>query len=86
MAYLVFLKPAAERERRKLPLEIRTRINQSLIDLESTPRPTGVTKMTGGNDRWRIRIGDYRIIYTIDDNAQHITVLRIAHRREVYRD
>ncbi|MEK7726834.1 MAG: type II toxin-antitoxin system RelE/ParE family toxin [candidate division KSB1 bacterium] len=86
MSYFVFLTPAAERERRKLPSAIKTRINQSLLGMETDPRPAGVTKMTGGHDRWRIRVGDYRVIYSIDDHAKHITVLRIAHRREVYRD
>jgi len=85
MTYTVVLKPLAGRERRKLPPDIRTRVNQALIDLEMNPRPAGSTKLIGPKDRWRIRVGDYRIIYTIDDAAQQITVLRIAHRREVYR-
>lgn len=86
MTYTILLKPAAERERRKLHPDVKTKINQALLDLEINPRPTGAAKLTGGNDRWRIRIGDYRVIYTIEDHAHLITVLRIAHRREVYRD
>jgi len=85
MTYHIVLTPAAERERRKLPNDIRTRINQALLDLEVNPRPAGSTKLIGHKDRWRIRVGDYRVIYIIDDPAQQLTVLRIAHRREVYR-
>jgi len=83
--HVVVLVPAAAREHRKLSPEIRRRINQSLLNLESNPRPAGTSKLSGSQDRWRIRVGDYRIIYSIDDEAQRVTILRIAHRREVYR-
>lgn len=86
MAFLVLLTPAAERERRKLPHDVKPRVNQALLSLETDPRPAGVTKMSGAHDRWRVRVGDYRVIYAIDDHAQRVTVFRIAHRREVYRD
>ena len=85
MAYAVSLLPAAEREWRKLPHEIRPRVNRALLSLENEPRPHGAAKLSGSSDRWRIRVGDYRIIYQIDDVAREITVLRIAHRRQVYR-
>jgi mRNA interferase RelE/StbE len=85
VTYNVLLRPAAERERRKLPPEVRPRINQALLDLEDEPRPHGVTKLSGYANRWRIRVGNYRVLYQIDDQAQEVTVLRIAHRREAYR-
>ena len=85
MAYTVLLLPAAEREWRKLPPEIRTRVNRALLALEDTPRPHGLIKLSGSSNRWRIRVGDYRVIYHIDDAAREVTVLRIAHRRQVYR-
>ena len=85
MTYAVLLLPIAEREWRKLPREIQPRINRALLALEGTPRPHGVTKLSGSSDRWRVRVGDYRIIYHIDDAACQVTVLRIAHRRQVYR-
>ena len=85
MAYTVLLLPAAEREWRKLPREIRTRVNRALLALEDTPRPRGVTKLSGSSDRWRIRVGDYRVIYRTDDAAREVTILHIAHRRQVYR-
>lgn len=86
MIYTILLMPAAERERRKLPSNIRMRIDQELLGLETNPRPLGVSKLAGGNNRWRIRVGDYRVIYAIEDDTPLITVFRIAHRREVYRD
>lgn len=86
MIYTILLTPAAERERRKLPSNIRMRIDQELLGLETNPRPLGVSKLAGGNNRWRIRVGDYRVIYAIEDDTRLITVFRIAHRREVYRD
>jgi len=85
VAYAVSLLPAAEREWRKLSREILPRVSSALLALEDEPRPRGVAKLSGGSDRWRIRVGDYRIIYEIDDAAHEITVLRIAHRRDVYR-
>lgn len=68
--YTVLLSPVAERERRKLPATIRPRINKALLKLEANPRPRGTTKLSGSKNRWRIRVGDYRLIYTIDDDAE----------------
>lgn len=85
MPYTVLLVPAAERDRKKLPPEIRSRITQTLLALEQDPRPPSVTKLSGTANRWRVRIGDYRILFEVDDKAQAVLVLRIAHRREAYR-
>ena len=85
MAYAVHMRSSAERERRRLQGHIRQRINQHLLQLESEPRPTGVEKLVGRPNSWRIRVGDYRILYEIDDSNQCVTVYRIAHRREAYR-
>jgi mRNA interferase RelE/StbE len=85
MAYTVSLLPASEREWRKLPREIRDCVNRTLLALEELPRPHGVAKLAGSLDRWRIRVGDYCIIYRVDDAEHEVVVLRIAHRRQVYR-
>lgn len=85
MAYTVLLRPAAERDSQKLPATIRSRVVTTLFALEQNPRPQGVVKLAGSPDRWRIRVGDYRILFEIDDPAQTVLVLRIAHRRDVYR-
>jgi mRNA interferase RelE/StbE len=64
---------------------MRSRISQILLSLEQNPRPPGVFKLSGRENQWRLRVGDYRIVYEIDDTAELVTVLRIAHRRQVYR-
>ena len=60
------------------------RIVPRLEGLASEPRPPGCKKLRGGDNEWRIRIGDYRAVYEIDDVAKTVDVTRIAHRREVY--
>ena len=85
MPYTVLLRPAADRDRRSLPPDTHQRIAQALLSLEADPRPSGVAKLAGSHARWRIRVGDYRIIYEVDDSSLQVLILRIAHRREVYR-
>jgi mRNA interferase RelE/StbE len=60
------------------------RIMPRLERLAGAPRPPGCKKLRGGDNEWRIRVGDYRVVYVIDDVAKTIDVTRIAHRREVY--
>ena len=84
MAYIVRLKPRAERDLDRLPIGVARRIWQKLLALEEEPRPPGAFKLEG-SDGFRIRVGDYRIVYLIDDRAQVVDVVRVAHRREVYR-
>ena len=84
MAYAVHMLSSAERERRRLRGHIRQRINRRLLQLESEPRPSGVEKLVGRPNSWRIRVGDYRILYEIDDSNQRVIIHRIAHRRDVY--
>ncbi|MDE2726031.1 MAG: type II toxin-antitoxin system RelE/ParE family toxin [Gemmatimonadetes bacterium] len=84
MAYAVHMRSSAERERRRLQGHIRQRINRHLLQLESEPRPSGVEKLVGRPNSWRIRVGDYRILYEIDDANQRVIINRIAHRRDVY--
>lgn len=69
---------------RKLPRVICSQIDHAIEELAELPRPTSVKKLAGGKG-WRIRIGDYRVIYDIDDTARTITIGRVMHRREVYR-
>jgi mRNA interferase RelE/StbE len=85
MPFGVLLSTAAERDRRKLPPEIRSRITRTFLALEQDPRPPGVAKLSGTANGWRIRVGDYRILFEVDDEAQTVLVLRVAHRREAYR-
>ena len=84
--YTVYLKRRAERELRNLPQNIRTRVDVRLEKLANNPRPPGVIKLSGEADsHWRIRVGEYRILYQIDDSRQLIEIYRIKHRRYAYR-
>ena len=82
--YVVELTTAAAREVRKLDPSIRRRIIARLQELETDPRPPGVRKLAGFDDAWRVRVGDYRILYEVRDDVVLVTVFRVAHRRDVY--
>jgi len=81
--YTVLILPSAQKQLGKLPNAIATRIEDKLMELEQDPRPPGCKKLKG-RDAWRIRIGDYRVIYEINDGRLIVTVITIGHRREVY--
>jgi mRNA interferase RelE/StbE len=82
--FRVELTTAAAREVRKLDPQVRRRILLGLAELESDPRPAGARKLVGFDDAWRVRVGDYRILYEVVDDLVVVTVFRVAHRREVY--
>jgi mRNA interferase RelE/StbE len=67
-----------------LPDNVLTRVVRKLAALGRAPRPDGCKKLKGYKDQWRVRVGDWRIVYIIDDAARVVSVTRIAHRREVY--
>jgi mRNA interferase RelE/StbE len=83
MGYSVTFTSKAARDFRKLPEDIRDRIAPIIERLKDNPRPIGCEKVKG-TDEWRVRVGDYRIRYRIDDAAKTITITRIGHRRDVY--
>jgi mRNA interferase RelE/StbE len=83
-SYRVALTASAERELHRLSAKVVARIMPRLERLATAPRPPGCKKLKGGDHEWRIRVGDYRIVYVIDDTARTVDVTRIAHRREVY--
>ena len=84
MSYRVSLTTSAEKELHRLPAKLVARMVPRLEALAETPRPKGCKKLKGGDNEWRIRIGDYRAVYEIDDTGQTVDVTRIVHRREVY--
>lgn len=84
MSYRLELETRALKELRSLPRERRELISDVLDDLEKNPRPPGAKKLSGG-DGWRVRKGDYRVLYTVDDDSRLVRVYRVGHRREVYR-
>ncbi len=85
MRYEIIIKPAAEKNLDKIPRSARRRIADALEELRNGPRPSGVVKLAGAENLWRIRIGDYRVVYEIDDARAIVSVLRVAHRKDVYR-
>ena len=86
MAYTIHLERRAEREFRRLPREAIRRIDAVFRQLASNPRPDGVVKLSGRTaSGWRVRVGEYRILYQIDDGRNRVDVYRIKHRREAYR-
>ena len=82
--YRVVLKSSAEKELFRLSNPVSDRIFPKIKALGTDLRPNGCKKLIGGRNLWRIRIGDYRVIYAIDDQSKKVEVTRIAHRREVY--
>jgi mRNA interferase RelE/StbE len=83
-SYRVVLTASAEKELDGLPSKVVVRIVARLEQLANSPRPPGCKKLKSGDNQWRVRVGDYRIVYEIDDKAKIVDVTRIAHRREVY--
>ena len=84
--YAVELTESAEKDLYKLPAKIITRIVEVLKSLEESPRPHGCKKLKGYKNLWRIRVGDYRIIYAIEDVILLIDVREIGHRKNIYKD
>ena len=85
MRYRVEVSPVAHRELRKIPEDKRERILRRIRSLAEDPRPAGVQKLAGEVDGYRIRVGDYRVLYRVKDDVLLIVVVRVGHRREVYR-
>lgn len=85
MAYQIVISSAARRDLKALTCGVLERVDKKIISLADNPRPHGVEKLAGGEDLYRVRVGDYRIVYSIDDAVLIVAVARVRHRREVYR-
>jgi mRNA interferase RelE/StbE len=84
--YRVRFRPSAEKELAKLDPPVRARVLRHITALVGDPRPPGVTRLVGTDNLWRIRIGDYRVVYEIHDDELIVRVIRVAHRSTAYRD
>ncbi len=84
-SYRVVLARSARKELERLPGTVAARVLDALEELEEQPRPVGSKKLRGSEDLWRVRIGDYRVIYAINDVSRLVDVLVIRHRRDAYR-
>jgi len=83
--YEVYLEHAAERDLKRLAPDIFQRIIKVISELATNPRPLGCRKIRGSTHDWRIRVGDYRIIYEIDGREKTVRIMRVRYRREAYR-
>jgi mRNA interferase RelE/StbE len=83
--FRVLLERTAEKDLARLSSGIHDRIIAAIQTLASNPRPSGCRKLAGSKYDWRIRVGDYRVIYEIADEIRIVRVNRVRHRREVYR-
>jgi mRNA interferase RelE/StbE len=83
MNYAVSILPRAQKELGQLSFPSFERVCEAIRSLAVNPRPPGCRKPVG-RDGWRIRVGDYRVIYQVDDSARTILVLHVGHRRDIY--
>ena len=83
--YEVLIERTAERDLKSLPTNLFDRIVPRIKALAAIPRPSGCHKLAGSKNDWRIRIGDYRVVYEVDDARQRVRIFRVRHRRDVYR-
>ncbi len=84
MNYKIQIKKQALKTLQRLPKNIVHRINEIIQELKINPRPFGVKKLIDEENLYRIRFGDYRIIYSIEDDVLTIEIIKIGHRKEVY--
>ena len=85
MAYRVELTSGAQRDLSPLPADVLERVRDRFKDLSENHRFQGVKKLKGGSGYLRRRVGDYRILYEVDDGTRLVTVARVLHRRDAYR-
>ena len=84
MKYKLVISRQASKEIKKLPKAVIPKIYSKISSLQENPRPSGVVKLTSYDNIWRVRIGNYRVIYSIHDTIQVIDVRRVADRKDVY--
>jgi mRNA interferase RelE/StbE len=83
--YVVIFKKSAEKELERLPTQVIRRIGKAIDTLTENPRPSGSKKLEGQKESlWRIRIGDYRVIYLVEDVIKIVEIRRIGHRKDIY--
>ncbi|MGD1908925.1 MAG: type II toxin-antitoxin system RelE/ParE family toxin [Leptolyngbyaceae cyanobacterium] len=86
MTYEILIQPSAQRRLRKLPAAVQKDLIALIERLADDPRPSNCKKLKGRQNRYRVRSGDYRIIYSIEDSTLVVRVIKVGHRRDVYED
>lgn len=84
MKYEIKILRSAEREMERLPKVVHHRISNRILSFEDNPRPKGAKKLSTRHE-YRLRVGNYRILYTVSDSENAVTIIAVGHRREVYR-
>jgi mRNA interferase RelE/StbE len=84
LSYRLFFQPRAEKALLKAPRDMQARLREAILALAESPRPHGAKKLKGERDTWRVRVGDWRVVYVPNDDAKAVIVTVIGHRREVY--
>lgn len=84
MAYRITLKKSALKDLRALPKTVLRRVDEHILALADEPRPHGCRKLKGSNDRYRVRVGDHRIIYTVNDRDRVVDIEGIPNRKDAY--
>jgi mRNA interferase RelE/StbE len=82
--YAVIFKPSAVKQLERLPKLAQRRIVRAIEELADDPWPAGCVKLVGEDNLWRIRVGSYRAVYSIDDDELQVMILRVAHRKDAY--
>lgn len=85
-SYRIIFKPSVEKDLRTVPKQVAARVFQRIKDLADDPLPRQSLKLAGAEHLYRIRVGDYRIIYSVDQPAKQVIVQYVRHRRDAYRD
>jgi mRNA interferase RelE/StbE len=85
VTFRIEVAPTAARQLRRLDAQARRRVQAAIELLADNPRPAATKKLTGGEGEWRIRTGDYRVIYEIHDDVLLVLVVAVGHRRDIYR-
>ncbi len=83
MSYGLHIVPSVEKEMSRLPTTVQARFSKRILSLGDNPCPRGVRKLSG-REEYRLRVGDYRILYVINDRSHTVTILAVGHQREVY--
>ena len=84
MAYTIIFKKSASKQLKLLPKQMLNKVVTAIDELADNPRPTNCKKLQGFDDTYRIRIGDYRVLYTVDDTIVTVEVLKVGNRKGIY--
>ncbi|MBC7568270.1 MAG: type II toxin-antitoxin system RelE/ParE family toxin [Spirosoma sp.] len=84
MSYTITFKKSASKQLRKLPKAVLANVASAVDDLANEPRPDSCKKLKGTDDVYRIRVGDYRVLYTVDDSIITVEVIKVGNRKDVY--